>query len=89
MSDRKRVPIGKVCYKGNHASFRGEADFGCCGGHEYATIYVSVETDFPNPRGGETMSAEHAAVYIRRAFEAQEEILAREMAEAWGKGDRR
>lgn len=47
----ERIEVGKVCYKGNHVYFVGDSDYGTCGSHEYATVYMSLEIDYPNPRG--------------------------------------
>lgn len=56
-----RVEIGKVCYKGGgHPAYHGDDDFGACGSKYYATIYVEVEEDYPNPRG-EHYTSEDAA----------------------------
>lgn len=39
----ERILIGQVCEKGNHAALVGEDDYGVCGSHYYADIYVTVE----------------------------------------------
>lgn len=57
--------IGYVCYKGPHAAFAGEDDYGACGSKTFANIYVVVDND-TSPRG-EHYSAEDAAAEIRRA----------------------
>ena len=62
-----RVEIGRVCEKGPHSDFQGGSDYGSCGSHYYATIYVEVEQFRANPRG-ETYTAEEAATVIKRAF---------------------
>ena len=63
---RERVAIGKICYKGPHIDLIGNSDYGSCGSHEYATIYITVEEDYPNPRGGgvelATIAAEIAEI---------------------------
>jgi hypothetical protein len=49
-----RIEIGKVCYKGGdggHFIFVGDSGYGVCGTKEYATVYASIELDYPNPRG--------------------------------------
>lgn len=67
-----RVKIGAVCYKGNHLDLDGMDDRGVCGTHEYQSIYLTVETDYPNPRGDEPVTAEQVARFIRNAIEEQE-----------------
>lgn len=56
----ERIEIGKVCYKGNHESFVGEVDHGACGSHYYATLYLTVEIDYPG-RGEEPDLQRYAA----------------------------
>lgn len=53
--------IGMICYKGNHIALKGEVDYGCCGGHYYAEIRLSVVPLQDNPRGEETPSAKPVA----------------------------
>lgn len=67
----QKIPIGKVCYKGPHASYLGESDYGACGSHEYGTIYISVEWEYPNPRG-EVFDLNNVAEMIARLFEEDE-----------------
>lgn len=38
-----KVLIGYVCEKGNHVDLDGNSDYGSCGPHYYAEVYVSVE----------------------------------------------
>lgn len=65
-----RILIGKVCYKGNHPSFDGEADYGACGSHYYADLYLTVEKT--SPGRGEEPNLEEIARDIRDAFKAAE-----------------
>jgi hypothetical protein len=39
----EKIHIGSVCEKGNHLTLRGESDYGACGSHHYAEVYVIVE----------------------------------------------
>lgn len=79
-----RVEIGRVCYKGPHLSLVGETDFGVCGSHDYARIYVTLEEDYPNPRG-EVFTAQEAADEIARVVREHEAITERAAwdAEEW------
>ena len=69
----ERVEIGKVCYKGLHVALNGETDYGVCGSHYYATVYVTVEVDRPNPRGEEIALAAVAEEIRRRVEVADRE----------------
>lgn len=75
----ERIEIGKVCYKGNHLALHGEEDFGFCGSKYWATLYLTIEEDFPNPRG-EEFSIEDAAEQLKR-------IVANAEAHAWCDAD--
>jgi hypothetical protein len=66
-----RIEIGRVCYKGPHAYFVGDPDYRVCGSHEYATIYLTIEQNLPNPRG-EVYTLEEARERIAEAFAAAE-----------------
>lgn len=71
--EAERVKIGAVCYKGNHLDLDGMVDRGVCGSHEYQSIYLVVETDYPNPRGDAPLTASHVATTIRATVEADEQ----------------
>lgn len=73
----ERAAVGKVCYKGNHAIFDGESDYGVCSSHEYATIYLSIEEDRPNPRG-ERITAQDVAEDLRFLVVDRESLMIRE-----------
>lgn len=65
-----RVLVGKVCYKGNHPSFDGEVDYGTCGSHYYADLYLTVEKT--SPGRGEEPNLEEIAQDVAAAFRAAE-----------------
>lgn len=76
----ERVEIGRVCEKsGGHSYFIGDSDYGVCGSHEFATIYVTVEIDRTNSRGS-TYTAEDAAEEIRHMVKEYERLSSKE---AW------
>lgn len=79
----ERIEIGKVCYKGNHESFAGEVDHGACGSHYYATLYLTVEVDYPGR--GESPDLETYAAHLRELIEAGSEALE---AKAWENYDK-
>lgn len=66
-----KILIGKVCYKGNHPSFDGEADYGTCGSHYYADIYLTVEKT--SPGRGDEPNLKEIAEDVARAFKDAEE----------------
>ena len=49
--ERGRELIGSVCEKGNHLAFLGEEDYGACGSHYFASIYISVSENWHSIRG--------------------------------------
>jgi len=65
----ERIQIGYVCYKGPHAAFTGEDDYGVCGSKAYAGIYLTIEEHHPNPRG-ETYTPEAAATALKERVSA-------------------
>lgn len=67
------VVIGHVCYKGNHIALDGESDYGCCGGHYYAEIRISVRELYPNPRG-RTIPVRAVANQISNLVAAKEKL---------------
>lgn len=66
-----RILIDKVCYKGNHPSFDGEADHGACGSHYYADTYLTVEKT--SPGRGDEPDLKEIAEDVARAFKGAEE----------------
>lgn len=77
---RGRVLIGSVCEKGNHLAFRGEEDYGTCGSHYFASIYVSLSENWRSIRGQEPPSAEEVAQAISEIVAREEAARLREQA---------
>lgn len=78
-----KVEVGKICYKGNHTSYYGEADHGACSGHYWATIYLTVEEDRTNPRG-EAVDPEYLKEQFTSMVRDAEETRERRMWESEG-----
>ena len=68
----QKIEIGKVCMKGPHPAYEGQSDYGCCGSNYFATIYVTLEEDYPNPRG-EGFDLSKTAKMIAELVKAEEE----------------
>lgn len=74
----ERIKIGSVCEKGNHSAFYGDSDYGACGDHYYADIYVVVERKVhedgtPHYGRGQDPDLEKIAKEIRDAMSDSEE----------------
>lgn len=73
VSDNNRVPVGNICFKGPHLSWIGQEDHGVCGSKYFATIYLTVEDDYPNSRG-ESVSLDGIAAALRGIVANEEKL---------------
>lgn len=66
-----KVEVGRVCEKGNHIALEAEDDFGACGSHYWATVYITVEKD-RDGRDGDEIDAEALLEHLERLVKADE-----------------
>lgn len=69
--------VGYVCFKGPHAAWAGESDYGVCGSKAFASIVIDVVENYPNPRN-ESYTAEDAAAQLREIVDRDERMRERE-----------